>query len=94
MDNQYLYIILAIVIIYILYINFNKKENFTQEETLFAQKLLDFFKNKTTPSFIEYLEELPKLKNIYDNLISKGVYDKFISKGTTLNINDVLQEMK
>ncbi len=76
-----------------LYINFNKKEDFTQEETLFAQKLLNFFKVKNR-SFIEYLEELPKVKNIYDNLISNNVYNSFIKKGKQLNINDILKEMK
>ncbi len=94
MYNKYLYMIVGIMILYILYRIFNKKENFTQEQTSFAEQLLKFFKDKKNPSFIEYLQQLPKLENIYDNLISKSVYDKFITKGVNLNVNDVLQEMK
>lgn len=96
MGNQYqsLYIILTIIILYILYINFNKKENFTESENLFAQKLLNLFKKAQTPNFLEYLETLNKNENIYDNLISKAVYNKFVKKGSNIKIKDILDEMK
>jgi hypothetical protein len=94
MDNKYLYVILTIIILYVLYINFNKKENFTESENLFSQKLLELFKQDQTPSFLAYLEILNKIGNTYDNLISKGVYNKFIKKGVNIKIDDILEEMK
>lgn len=94
MHNQYLYIILTIIILYILYIKWNNKENFTESENNFAKKLLELFKKPKTPSFLAYLETLNKIGNTYDNLISKGVYNKFIKKTVNIKIQDILQEMK
>lgn len=94
MDNQYLYIILGIVVVYILYTQFYKKETFTEEENLFADNLLELFKTDEKPSFLAYLEKLNEIENIYDNLISKGIYNKFIEKGVNITRDDILNEMK
>lgn len=93
MNNNYLYIALAIIVFYMLYINFNKTENFTEEESMFATKILDLFKKENKPSFIEYLEKLNEVNNTYDNLISKSVYNKFLSN-KMLTQDDILNEMK
>lgn len=93
MDNQYLYIILTIVILYILYTKFYKTETFTESENLFADKLLVLFKKAEKPNFLAYLERLNEIENIYDNLVSKSVYNKLVNK-VNLTREDILKEMK
>ena len=92
MDNQYLYIILTIVILYILYTKFYKTETFTESENLFADKLLVLFKKAENPNFLAYLERLNEIENIYDNLVSKSVYNKLVNK-VNLTREDILKEI-
>lgn len=88
-----LYLILFFLIVIFFYYKFtNKSENFSDQETQFAQNILLFFKQTESPSFIRYLEKLNELKNTSDNLISKGVFNKFM-KNKTLSIDDILNEL-
>lgn len=93
MNYQYVYIILGIILLYMLYTKFYKRETFTESENLFADKLLGLFKNDKKPNFLMYLEKLNEIENIYDNLISKGVYNKFVDN-MNLTRDDILNEMK
>jgi short subunit fatty acids transporter len=93
---MYNYIIVAvvlIVIVAIMYFSMPKRENFTTEEQEFANKLALEFQNENIPTFTKYLLVLSDLENTNDNLISKGVYNKIAKMGTSVDKNDILQEM-
>jgi heme/copper-type cytochrome/quinol oxidase subunit 2 len=93
---MYNYIIVAvvfIVLVVIMYFSMQKRENFTNEQQEFANELALEFQNENIPTFTKYLLVLSDLGNTNDNLISKGVYNKIAKMGTSVNQNDILQEM-
>jgi hypothetical protein len=89
MNNIFL-ILIAICIFYIFFSN--NKEQFTEQDTVFARELVNFFQQNPNTDFITYLDKLNELKNTSDNLISKGVFKKFLTNNS-LTINDVLSAM-
>jgi hypothetical protein len=87
---MYIYIIIAIIIIYFTFFSQVDKENFTDDENLLGNQILLLFKQPIY-SFADYLATLTKFKNTSDNLISKKVYNT-LKDNANLTLNDIMKE--
>jgi len=86
-ENVVLYGI-VILVVYLIYSTCVSKENFSNDENILGEKILQFFKQPLHP-FSDYLSVLTNNKNTSDNLISKGVYNKF-KDNTNLTLVDIM----
>lgn len=70
-----------------------KPENFTNDQTSFANNLLKFL--RSNPSYLDYLEWLNANKNTSQNLIVKTNFINLLtqSKNNTLTLSTILNTM-
>lgn len=98
------YILIAVSIIYIIFILNKNKKGKRQEvdidnNTIIAKALLEFINKESyidKPTYSEYLNFLVEIKNTSDELISEAVHEELLKERALnkLNLNSVFQKMK
>lgn len=89
-------ILFYIVVIYLLYVLFLKKENLenVEDENIkkyVAERVIDMIKNNPGISFNTYSSILKENNNQHLNLEKEENFNKFKSLGDSITLNDVLE---
>jgi hypothetical protein len=97
------YLIIALVIIFLVYIFNNYKsfqfkenlENVSPENKLIIDQIYDYFMNDKATKYTAYLDFLISIKNKNLSLINSDVFSnfKFLRKRNELTKNDIAKEM-